>query len=316
MGGTFRPFPADCPSYNARLTPDAILCVSCGYHLQAGRRLDTRVERTAERLPSQPEGVDIKQTKSMLTFSTRGWTQSGYRMVCVLFLLLLLFCFLSLPVSFVLHNGMIASVAFALSFLILFGFGGYVIAAGFLNRQIIEVTSSHVIIRTEGPIPWPDVGGHVPVADIAQLYVVEKERRRDRSSHGGESNRLSSAITAHDVYHNGSYRYIYDLNLRLTNGWRRRLMTSHDRRLTKYIAKRTSHFLALPETPVLSTWYQRWLFRECTLFDDRDDIDYETAVSAKSLPLVVVIVGCLLVLLLGTLFVWWLAVAVTTVLAN
>jgi hypothetical protein len=42
LGG---PAPSSCPHCNAALTPDAILCVQCGFHLQLGRRLETEKDR-------------------------------------------------------------------------------------------------------------------------------------------------------------------------------------------------------------------------------------------------------------------------------
>jgi hypothetical protein len=47
-----------CPACQAALAPGAVLCVTCGYHLAQGKRLQTSVESAGEPLEAGPDVAD------------------------------------------------------------------------------------------------------------------------------------------------------------------------------------------------------------------------------------------------------------------
>ncbi|MEO2014681.1 MAG: hypothetical protein ABGZ53_09955, partial [Fuerstiella sp.] len=49
--------PTTCPSCNASLPPDAVLCLACGYHMQTGQRFKSVVEAKKEHVPDLPKGI-------------------------------------------------------------------------------------------------------------------------------------------------------------------------------------------------------------------------------------------------------------------
>ena len=288
-----------CPSCNTPLSPGTVICISCGYHTQTGERIRKVIETAKEPLPSLPKGITVDESGSKLVIKTTGVTDSGSY---VIFFLVLLLVFGGVFASLIFGSRFLSIASSVLIFPAVVGAVGYIVLASFLNRKLIEVESSQISIRTEGPLPWPNIGTRVSVDNITQLYVVEK-RRRKTLNHGvgNTSDAILTAIAVHDAHETGYDYYTFNVTVVLKNGWRRRLVELHDRRGAKYIEKKIERFLSIQNVPVVSTWYQRWFLRESTLHDDREDFDPGTAISAKSMPLPtgVMFPGCLLVLFIG-----------------
>jgi hypothetical protein len=278
---------ATCPGCHAPLSPGTIICISCGVHTQTGQRVRTVGETGKKPLPSVPEGITVEESGSQLVIKTRGATQAGFFLVVVPVILLPILGFIG---GAVLGSRLVSAASSSLAFPTIVLAVGYALAASFLNRKVIEVDSSQINIRTEGPLPWPNVGSKVAIDNITQLYVVEKRMRRRRYGHG----------FGHAHYLYGHVHYTYSINVVLRNGWRRRLVLVPDRQGAKYVEKKIESFLSVKDVPVVSTWYQRWLLRESTLYDDRD-FDPDTAISAKSMPLPAsaLVFGCMLLFFVG-----------------
>ena len=274
-----------CPQCSAVMLAGAVLCVTCGYHRQVGARLRTKVDQQIARGAETPWNIFVDEEPRQLKIRVRGELQNYYVLATLSLITMFFLLLLGLGIFLASGNKNLEFLLYLLYLpaLIIVLLSIYVIVAGFVNSTTFLIKSDSISIKC-GPVPWPIFMRHVSVDEIKQVYIVKKRRPRLPSMKLGEFGALLYLMS---IMERGFIAEIYDIKIVHKNGWRFHLFslnnewTEVENRFALWLENKIKFTLSVPDVPVISTWYQRYLHFETTQ-DDARGVESNDAISAKS----------------------------------
>ena len=280
MGGPIQPPPSDPLAPIGQALPQSASPLSGSNNLPPNRYLEQPhqgnhgqpiQQPSPGKLPKLPKGFTVEQGPNHLSMITPGSaSQFGTFGFIALFTILCASISLPLILSVVLGPSIISRLlVWGIAPLGFFGVI-YLIVAAIMNRRVVEVSGDFIKVKVKGPAPFPSFAQVIRIQSVQQIYVVRRTYLK-RINQGLSSiwEVASTAIAAHDGLTNGWFCYSYHVFALLENGWRKELIGGDiGPKGAKFLERSVERFLGISNRPVVSTWYQKFFYRESTM-DER-----------------------------------------------
>lgn len=279
-----------CPNCFSAVPTGAVLCTSCGYHFEHRRKLTTVVERTApdtasgtaassraaasyERTTVElPPGTTFERQPDQLVIRTRGTLYLETRWLVAFTAATTVLPFVvSIPLLYVPVLQKFAWMPLvAAQILAIVAIAGRSILTVAKPALSITVTRREVTFHSPA-FPWPLRDAVLPLDTVVQFYVFRKKHWPVRRS--------PMLFVPNRGY------FTFHLNALQDTGWRRTLCCFYDEATAVAVEELLEQYLEMPEAPVVSTWYQRYLSSELTHGDVDTDEARRNALVGRSFPI-------------------------------